>query len=91
MSKIISLLEKIGQNAEFRYANAEQLASLMADTDPALIDAVIAGDQAELEHLLGARTNVVCGLHPADQPDEEPQDEPEDQPEKEAGSVLKVG
>ncbi|CAI3790655.1 hypothetical protein [Rheinheimera sp. MM224] len=91
MSKIISLLEKMGQNAEFRYANAEQLACLMANTDPALIDAVIAGDQAGLEQLLGARTNVVCGIHPADQPDEEPQDEPGDQPEKEAGSVLKVG
>lgn len=91
MSKIINLLEKMGQNAEFRYANADQLASLMADTDPALIDAVIAGDQTGLEQLLGARTNVVCGLHPADQPDEEPLDEPEDQPEKEAGSVLKVG
>lgn len=91
MSKIISLLEKMGQNAEFRYANAEQLALLMADTDTALIDVVIAGDQAGLEQLLGARTNVVCGIHPADQPDEEPQDEPEDQPEKEAKSVLKVG
>jgi hypothetical protein len=91
MSKIISLLEKMGQSAEFRYANADQLASLMADTDPELIDAVIAGNQAVLEQLLGARTNVVCGLHPADQPDEEPLDEPEDQPEKEAGSVLKVG
>ncbi|OGO81661.1 MAG: hypothetical protein A2203_05640 [Chromatiales bacterium RIFOXYA1_FULL_46_5] len=90
MSKIISLLEKMGQNAEFRYANTDQLATLVADTDPALLNAVITGDQAGLEKLLGARTNVVCGLHPADQPDEEPQDEPEDQPEKEAKSLLKV-
>lgn len=91
MSNIINLLETLGQNAEFRHADAEQLATLMTDTDPALIDAVIAGDQARLEHLLGARTNVVCGLHPAEEPEEEPQDEPEDQPEKEISSVLKVG
>lgn len=90
MSNIINLLEKMGQSAEFRYASAEQLTVLMADTDSALIDAVIAGDQHRLEDLLGARTNVVCGLHPADQPDDEPQDESEELPEKEARSLLKV-
>lgn len=91
MSKIVSLLEEMGQNAEFRYANADQLAELMTDTDPELIEVVIAGDQGRLEQLLGARTNVVCGIHPADQPDDEPKDEPEDQPEKEAKLLLKVG
>lgn len=91
MSNIINILEKMGQNAELRYANAGELTALMANTDSALIEAVIAGDQHQLEMLLGARTNVVCGLHPADQPDEEPQDEPEDQPEKDAKSFMKVG
>lgn len=91
MSNVISLLEKMGQNTELRYANSEQLASLMADTDPAIIKAVAAGDQTQLEYLLGARTNVICGVHPADQPDDEPQDEPEDQPEQEAYPASRVG
>ena len=75
MSKIISLLEKMGQNAEFRYANADQLAALMADTDPALIDAVIAGDQQALEAILGARRKIVCMVYPVDEPQDEPQDD----------------
>jgi hypothetical protein len=81
MSVIISLLEKMGQNAALRYANAEQLAELMADTDPALIEAVIAGDQKGLEGILGARSNIVCAVYPADEPEqEEPaEDEKEDE------------
>ncbi len=80
MSKIISLLEKMGQNAEFRYANAEQLASLMADTDPALIDAVIAGNQQALETILGTRSNIVCAIYPADEPhQDEPADDEQDE------------
>ncbi len=80
MSKIISLLEKMGQNAEFRYANVEQLAALMADTDPALIEAVIAGDQQSLETILGTRSNIVCAIYPADEPQ---QDEPADDEQEE--------
>ncbi len=75
MSKIISLLEKMGQDAKFRYANTEQLAALMADTDPALIDAVIAGDQQALEAILGARSKIVCMVYPVDEPQDEPQDD----------------
>lgn len=75
MSKIINLLEKMGQNAEFRYADAEQLARLMADTDPALLEAIVAADQHAIELLLGTRSNIVCAIYPADEPK---QDEPED-------------
>ncbi|MDR7121587.1 hypothetical protein [Rheinheimera soli] len=83
MSVIIQLLEKMGQSSELRYADAEQLAKLMADTDPALIAAVSAGDQQAIETLLGARTNVVCGVHPAQEPQEdEPEQQPEEAPDK---------
>jgi len=89
MSKIISLLEKMGQNAEFRYANADQLAVLMAETDPALIDAVVAGDQQALEAILGARNKIVCMIYPVDEPK---QDEPaDDEREDDSISVQKVG
>ena len=82
MSKIISLLEEMGQNSGFRYANAEQLAVLMEDADPALIQAVLSSDQAALEKILGARTNVICGIHPADQPEQDEPAEPEEESEK---------
>ncbi|EGM78781.1 hypothetical protein Rhein_1122 [Rheinheimera sp. A13L] len=91
MSVIIQLLEKMGQSSELRYADAEQLAKLMADTDPALIAAVSAGDQHAIETLLGARTNVVCGIHPADQPEQDEPAEPEQEPEQEKISFLNVG
>ncbi|WP_233079531.1 hypothetical protein [Rheinheimera soli] len=91
MSVVIQLLEKMGQSSELRYADAEQLAELMADTDPMLVAAVISGDQQALEQMLGARTNVVCGVHPADQPDGDEPAEPEQEPETEKISFLKVG
>ncbi|MBU0912376.1 MAG: hypothetical protein KKF22_07545 [Gammaproteobacteria bacterium] len=88
MSKIISLLEKMGQNAEFRYANADQLATLMADTDPELIDAVIAGDQKRLDAALGVRSNIVCAVYPAEEPEGEEPAEGED--EEKVGIQTKI-
>ncbi len=83
MSVVIQLLEKMGQNSELRYADAGQLAQLMADTDPKLVAAVTAADQQAIEALLGARTNVICGVHPAQEPqDDEPEQQPEDAPSK---------
>ena len=82
MSNVIHLLEKMGQNAEFRYAKAEELTELMADTDPALVRAVIAGDQHQIETLLGARSNVVCGVYPAEEPGQDEPSEEEREDEK---------
>jgi hypothetical protein len=75
VSEIIDFLEKIGENAELRYANNERISRLMENTDPALIEAVIRGDQQALESILGARSNVICGVHPADDPDQDDSDE----------------
>lgn len=88
MSVIIQLLEKMGQSSELRYADAKQLAELMADTDPALVAAVQTGDQRAIEALLDVRTNVVCGIFPADEPqDEQPAD---DEDNKERIKQLKA-
>lgn len=84
MSVVIQLLEKMGQNSALRYADAEQLAQLMAGTDPALLAAVSMGDQQAIETLLGARTNVVCGIYPADEPKE---DEPEEDAPDEKNTI----
>lgn len=76
MSVVIQLLEKMGQNSELRYADAGQLAQLMADTDPKLVAAVTAGNQQAIEALLNVRSNVVCGVFPADEPqDDQPSDD----------------
>lgn len=83
MSVVIQLLEKMGQNSELRYADAGQLAQLMADTDPKLVAAVTAGDQLAIEALLGARTNVICGVYPAEEPqDDQPVEDDDDNKEK---------
>lgn len=82
MSVIIQLLEKMGQSSELRYADAKQLAEWMADTDPALVAAVSAGDQQAIEAILGVRANVVCGIFPADEPQNEEPADGEDESEK---------
>lgn len=79
MSVIIQLLEKIGQYSEFRHADAGQLAKLMADTDPALVKAVIEGDQDALEAMLNVRRKIVCMIYPADEPKPEQPDDDEEE------------
>lgn len=75
MSKVIEFLNNMGGDAQLRYADAAQLAAVLARTqiDPAVRDAILGGDQAALVALLGARTNVVCGFAPAQDDDEQDQ------------------
>ncbi len=67
MSTVISLLEKMGQDANLRYADKT---TVTAQLDPALAAAILAGSQEQLAAVLGARTNVVCGVHAAEETDE---------------------
>ena len=49
-----------------------------SNLDPELAAAILAGDQKRLEVLLGARTNVICGMAPAEeeqQPDKDREEE----------------
>jgi hypothetical protein len=66
MSNVIELLEKMGSDARLRHAGAAATLQ-QANLDPALAAAILAGDQARLEALLGARTNVICGMAPAEE------------------------
>ena len=77
MTNVISLLERIGQDADLRGADREALERAIAALDPELRQALLARDQAALERLLGARTNVICGLVPG-KDDEEEEDEDDD-------------
>jgi hypothetical protein len=68
MSTVISLLEKMGQDANLRYADKT---TVTAELDPALAAAILAGSQEQLAAVLGARTNVVCGIYAAEETDEQ--------------------
>jgi hypothetical protein len=68
MSTVISLLEKIGQDANLRYADKTTITEQL---DPALAAAILAGSQEQLAAVLGARTNVVCGVYAAEEDEQE--------------------
>jgi hypothetical protein len=78
MSTVISLLEKIGQDANLRYADKTTITEQL---DPASAAAILAGSQEQLAAVLGARTNVVSGVFAAEESDEQ----------EETTSMAKVG
>lgn len=85
MSAIINILERIGQDSLLRRADDAQLQQALtgAGIDPELRKAILAGDQRALEKLLGAATNVCCGMHPPSPDDDEDEDdEPSEGDEK---------
>lgn len=69
MSNVIEFLEKMGREAQLRHASAAELATALNQqaVDPELHAAILAGDQRRLEAVLGARTNVICGMAPAEE------------------------
>lgn len=77
MSKGIELLERLGQDANLRYATGIDLdrALMSAQATPALRAALLQREPHDLEALLGASANLCCMIHPAEEP-EEPEEEP---------------
>lgn len=65
MSNVIDFLEMIGQDARLRHASQEKLKLTLAGTqlDPDLQATILAGDQRQLEALIGAG-NVCCMQFP---------------------------
>lgn len=80
MSSVISLLESLGQDAELRHANTEELESALirAGIDSAARSAILAGDKTRLESVLACVSNVCCGVFPGKEEEEE-----EEEPSKE--------
>lgn len=68
MSTVISLLEKMGQDANLRYADKT---TVTAQLDPALAAAILAGDQHQLEAMLGAKNKIVCMIYAAEEDEEQ--------------------
>jgi hypothetical protein len=75
MSNVIGFLETMGQDAGLRNATNNDLALALtrAQIDPELQAAILGKDQARIEALLGATTNVCCVLMPKDDEEEEPE------------------
>jgi len=67
MSNAIDFLEKLGQDADLRYASAPEFAAVVEATiqNPALRSAFVAQDGNVLETLLGAQANVCCMIQVA--------------------------
>jgi len=65
MSNIIDFLETVGQDATLRYASAEKMQHMLADSqvDEEVQEAVLAGDKHRLSELLRAKTTC-CMLMP---------------------------
>ncbi len=80
MRNLIEFLERMGRDPQLRDADPASLAAAMnaAGLSPELREAIAQRDQARLEALLGARTNVICGLFPADDDDKEDEPVPDD-------------
>ena len=78
MSNVISFLESVGQDAALRHATKEELelALSKAQIDPALQAAILGKDQQQIEALMGAATNVCCGVFPGKEEDDESEEEP---------------
>jgi len=77
VANVIDLLEKLGQNADLRYAPAAAIGEALssAGVEPRLQSAILNKDQRALETLLGADTNVCCMVHAPDDDEDEDEDE----------------
>jgi hypothetical protein len=82
MSDLIDFLESMGGDSQSRSATGPGLeeALIRAGIAPTIRSAVLAGDQARLESLIGA-SHIVCNL--INLPDEEEEEEDEDDKEHE--------
>lgn len=72
MSNVITLLERMGRDAQLRHAAQSDLQRELehAEIAPELMAAILAGDQMQLEKLLG-QSNVCCAFMPSKEDEEE--------------------
>ncbi len=96
MSNVIKFLETMGQDAHLRHGSeAMALELARADISADLKAAILSGDRTQMETLLGARTNVVCGIFPGKEDDDEKREPSPDDDEigmhSSFGSVASAG
>jgi hypothetical protein len=81
MSDLIDFLERMGGDAESRFAAGPELEEALthAGIAPTVRSAVLAGDQLQLESLLGARHTVCTLINLPDEEEEEDEEEEDDE------------
>lgn len=91
MPNSIEFIEALGKDAELRHADSKTIERALSamPIDVALRDAILAADQARLEKLLGAQTNVCCMIHSPDD-DEDDEEEPSQDDEKDARTSART-
>jgi hypothetical protein len=78
MCNIINFMEKLGASAEFQELSEAEVANMLRAEN--LLEAEHINVIADVEALLDARKNVVCGIMPAEEPAEEPAEQPAEEP-----------
>jgi hypothetical protein len=71
MSNVIDFLERMGQEANLRYADKRALELVLTQMQvaPDHQATILLKDQAQLEDLLGAQKNICCTIEPFDEQD----------------------
>jgi hypothetical protein len=89
VSNLIDFLERLGQDAQLRSANDEQMDEALrnAGLEPSLREVIFGEDRQTLEVLLDADANVCCMVYKEDEeeeeePEEEEEDDEDDEDEK---------
>lgn len=89
MVNVLEFLERVGRDSRLRHASSAELTAAMTpEIDPELKTALLTRDTAALERLLGARTNVVCGMAPAE--DDAPEKDKDDDEEVRSASRARA-
>jgi hypothetical protein len=85
MSDLIEFLERMGGDSESRFTAGAELDEALthAGIGPTVRSAVLAGDQLQLESLIGARSNVCSLINLPDEEEEEDDEEKEDEEDEE--------
>ena len=84
MSDLIEFLERMGGDSESRFTAGAELEEALthAGIEPTVRSAVLAGDQLQLESLIGARPNVCSLINLPDEEEEEEEDDEEKEDEE---------
>jgi hypothetical protein len=87
MSDLIDFLERMGSDSESRFTAGAELEEALTDAGiaPTVRSAVLAGDQLQLESLIGARHTVCSLINLPDEEEEEEDDEEKEDEEDEEG------
>lgn len=102
MSNVVEFLERMGQDAQLRYASNTEVERALTEAEvaPVLRAAIMGEDRRQLEALLGATPNLCCVVHAPeddenepdndDQSDDDGSDEEDDEPKSYRSALRRV-